>query len=338
MLVGDVGAGIRVVTVGLVVVLGACSGSDQGAPDADGGSNSPGTAPAPESTEDPLPAGFLGDIVHPATGPCALTQDPETGRTWVSYANTRQIDEVDPATGATIATLNLTGTRPCAVQYVDGALWVGIFRDALLQRIDPDTGEVTAEFELAGGVSGMVHAFGHLWVLDAAGPIVMKIDPATATHVGSLRVEGSPRGMAASDEGIWLVRERPGVVSLIDPESLTIVEEVRLDPGIRGIAIGEGALWVTRARFGTVYRVDLDDRSVADPISVGADPRGISFGHGAIWVGDVTGLIARLDPASGQVTGQFPFAVGTGGGVPVGDQLWVFEPDRLVRIDPAELP
>lgn len=331
------GAARRVLVLVSVVSLGACSGSGTGTVDADDPSGPP-VVTAPEPTEDSLPAGFLGDIVHPSTGPCALTQDPETGRTWVSYANTRQIDEVDPATGATITTLNLAGTRPCAVQYVDGALWVGIFRDAVLQRIDPDTGEVTAEIGLPGGVSGMFHAFDHLWVLDRAGPVVMKIDPATATQVGSLRVEGSPRGMAASDEGIWLVREIPGVVSRIDHESLTIVEEVHVDPGIRGLAIGEGALWVTRARFGTVYRVDLDDRSVGEPIPVGSDPRGIAFGHGALWVGDVTGLIARVDPATGQVTGQYPFAVGTGGGLAIDDQLWVFEPDRIVRIDPAELP
>lgn len=298
-----------------------------------------GSSPAadPTATEDPVPAGYLGEITHPSTGPCAVTQDPETGRTWVSYANTRQINEVDPQTGATITTLNLTGKRPCALQFVDGALWVGVFRDAVLQRIDPETGEVTAEIGLPGGVNGFAHAFGHLWVMDRAGPAVLKFDPATATQVGSVRVEGSPRGMVASDEGIWLVREIPGVVSLIDPETLAIVEEVSVDPGIRGLAIGDGALWVARARFGTVYRVDLADRSVSEPIAVGDDPRGISFGHGRVWVGDVTGQLAQLDPGSAQVVGRYPFAVGTVGGVPVGDQLWVFEPNRIVQLDPTQL-
>lgn len=323
----------------LFVVFAACSGG--AATESDPTSTSgPGGGPqsvAPTATEDPTPAGYLGEIRHPSTGPCAVASDPESGRTWVSYANTRQITEVDPVSGSTITTLDLAGTRPCVMQYLDGALWVGVFRDAVMQRIDPATGEVTAEIAMSGGANGMVAAFGHLWVLDRTGPVVMKIDPATATQVASIRVEGSPRGMVATDEGIWLVREIPGVVSLIDPEAVTIVEEVNVAPGIRGLVAGEGALWVTRARFGTVFRIDLEDRSVSQPIAVGDDPRGISFGHGYVWVGDVTGQLARLDPASGQVAGRYPFAVGTFGGIPVGDQLWVVEPDRIVQIDPAAL-
>lgn len=318
----------------------ACSGgaATDTEPGTSGGAERGVQTITPTVTEDPTPAGYLGEIRHPSTGPCAVTSDPATGRTWVSYANTRQITEVDPVSGATITTLDLAGTRPCVMQYLDGALWVGVFRDAVMQRIDPATGEVTAEIATPGGANGMVAAFGHLWVLDRTGPVVLKIDPATATEVASVRVEGSPRGMVATEEGIWLVREIPGVVSLIDPEAVTIVEEVSVAPGIRGLVAGDGALWATRARFGTVFRIDLEDRTVSQPIPVGADPRGISFGHGSVWVGDVTGQLARLDPASGQVAGTYRFAVGTFGGIPVGDQLWVVEPDRIVRIDPTELP
>jgi streptogramin lyase len=321
------------------VAVSACSGgaATQDSPGSAGSDGGGLHSIAPSVTEDPTPAGYIGEIRHPSTGPCAVTSDPESGRTWVSYANTRQINEVDPVSGATVATLDLDGTRPCALQYLDGSLWVGIFRDAVMQRIDPASGEVTAEIALVGGVNGMLTAFGHLWVLDRSGPVVMKIDPTTATQVASVRVEGSPRGMVATDEGIWLVREIPGVVSLIDPEAVTIVEEVNVAPGIRGLVAGEGALWTTRARFGTVFRIDLADRSVGEPIAVGDDPRGISFGHGYVWIGDVAGQLAQVDPRSGQVAGRYPFAVGTFGGIPVGDQLWVVEPDRIVQIDPAAL-
>lgn len=323
----------------LLAALSACSGG--AAPDMELGSTG-GAGPveqsvAPTVTEDPTPAGYLGEIRHPSTGPCAVASDPQSGRTWVSYANTRQITEVDPVSGSTVATLDLAGTRPCVMQYLDGALWVGAFRDAVMQRIDPATGEVTAEIAMPGGANAMAAAFRHLWVLDRAGPVVMKIDPVTATQVASVRVEGSPRGMVATDEGIWLVRETPGVVSLIDPEAVTIVEEVDVAPGIRGLVAGDGALWVTRARLGTVFRIDLDDRSVSQPIAVGADPRGVSFGHGSVWVGDVTGHLAKIDPGSGHVAGRYRFAVGTFGALAVGDQLWVIEPDRIVQIDPAAL-
>lgn len=318
--------------------LAACSAAFLGLAGCGGGTaeDTPATVPSPAASSEPdEAAGFLGAIVHPATGPCGVTQDPDSGRVWVSYANTREVVEVDPTTGARVATFGLEGTRPCGLQYIDGWLWVGVLRDNVVQQVDPETGEVAAEIPLTGGAFGMLEAFGDLWVLDGTAPAVVRIDTATATIADTIRIEGTPRSMVATDEGIWVVRETPGVVTLLTPEPLAIAEEVEVVPGIRGIAVGDGALWVTRARLGTVHRIDLADRSVGPPITVGEDPRAISFAHGYVWAADVNGQLAQIDPTTRQVAAVHPFAVGIGGALPVGDHLWVFEPNRIVRVDPA---
>lgn len=131
-----------------------------------------------------------------ATYPVAATEGVVgDGRLWVAgelgsdgeYHGV--IDEIDPATGAVVATIHTpTTSQAMMMGYVDGVLWLHGSADPFLVRVDTSTGDSTqvaltsdhpSYFEENPPVVGM----GSLW-LRLSPSTVARLDPRTGTQLG----------------------------------------------------------------------------------------------------------------------------------------------------------
>ncbi len=117
--------------------------------------------------------------------------------------------------------------------------------------------------------------------------------------------------------------------------------------GTAGFTIGYGAVWLVEptpqnfrlAAVGTVERLDELSGRVIAKVSLPADLGNgtIAAGNGAVWVLDQDGVLWRLDPATGHVTGHYETnALETSVLVPAAGYEWIGERlnHELLRYDP----
>lgn len=117
--------------------------------------------------------------------------------------------------------------------------------------------------------------------------------------------------------------------------------EVTMAHPCGAMAIASGSLWVADCKDRTLNRIDLKTARISAVIATGiANPEGelnVAAGAGSVWVAsDDSGVIARVDPASNQVTasvqvdpGSYYLAFGFG-------SLWAVSATHhtLQKIDP----
>jgi streptogramin lyase len=106
--------------------------------------------------------------------------------------------------------------------------------------------------------------------------------------------------------------------------------------GIQPVAatFGFGSLWTADYAGGTVTR--LEGGKVVRRIDVGAVPGGVAVAGGSVWVGHFQpgGRLARIDPGSNKVIGEFALGGQPAGLLGDGDTLWLADYAGAVeRID-----
>jgi virginiamycin B lyase len=158
-------------------------------------------------------------------------------------------------------------------------------------------------------------------------------------------------GLGSSEAGPPVGKLPPRPPETTSPPRSPVISAVMLRAGRHRLAFGGGSLWVANDN-GTVNRIDPRfDHIVADTIRVAGEDaglRGAAVGAGAVWVPIANpGALARIDVATGRVTGTVP--LGRPLREPVGvtatdDAVWVtccaFEiagrpGGKLIRVDPA---
>jgi len=124
-----------------------------------------------------------------------------------------------------------------------------------------------------------------------------------------------------------------------------------IDPGgsPSGVVFDFGSVWVGLADKGTVVRIDPVSGAVTNAITVGdpaqllararvvhGAPNAVTSGFGSIWAVGADGRLARIDPATNDVT---TFDVGVvGGALATGEgAVWItsYDDGSLVRFDPT---
>jgi hypothetical protein len=113
-----------------------------------------------------------------------------------------------------------------------------------------------------------------------------------------------------------------------------------------GMAILGSTAWISDWSASQIVGVDLATGQVTRTVRVGDqqdEPTSMTSGAGSLWVLDFSGLLLRIDPASGAITRRFPVP-GLGADVAYGDGfIWVItdEPaaggghEHLYKIDPS---
>jgi glutamine cyclotransferase len=101
------------------------------------------------------------------------------GRHLYQIAETR-IDKIDPATGDVVASIPAPG-KGCdsGLTWAEGSLWVGQYRDRRIHQIDPATGAVRRTIESNRFVTGVTWVDGELWhgTWEAEESELRRIDP-----------------------------------------------------------------------------------------------------------------------------------------------------------------
>jgi hypothetical protein len=188
-----------------------------------------------------------------------------------------------------------------------------------LVRIDPATNKVVAAIRVGGTPSATAVSRRSVWVYNADGPSISEIDPATdaVRHTTTLIASPEPANafegpvLAANSGGAWLVgadkRGRSYLTHVFPGPRGT--REYRLEQDPRAVALGYGAVWVATngARDNEVLRIDPATGEVLGrmkfPLSKRVDS--VAAGLGSVWVvASSSGMLYRIDPRSGRVTGR----------------------------------
>ncbi len=237
------------------------------------------------------------------------------------------------------------GTRPGAIAFGSGSLWVANLDDQTISRVDPKTLSSLRTITAGGPPTGIAAAARGVWVVvsSATAPSVSarRIDPQFDRRIGQTVtigtvVPGSPGAVAARGDALW-VAPHSGELTRLAARTGRIVGHVDPNAAPGGIDVGAGAAWMTDSFAGNVIRVD-HATGLVTPLAVGPGPSGIAVGLGGVWVA-VTGAdkVVRIDPGTRAVTdtiavGRSPTGVSVGAG-----SVWVANSGdgTVTRIDPT---
>jgi streptogramin lyase len=348
---------VSLLLVALLVV--SCSGPGLGSQRPGNPAGPPGSAPqasadlpsSPPSNpaQTPLPAGVLASIaVLHGDAPGGLAVG--FGSVWVESHRGTHLYRIDPDSDRVIAQIDL-GQEACGVPGIGfGRVWVPPCSDGTRTSvIDPETNQVVGSYQ--GGIIETVFVDGSVWTstpttIDGT---FMRIDPTSlqptaTTHVGRwpvLAVEG--------DGFIWVADGDPldpsrGSISKVDPATgLAVATFSTPTPGTYAmLRFAFGALWFKGSDNPRLLRIDPVSGNVTTYMIAGYTGMSQFFdanpvdGLGSLWVRIADGTVARIDPATGTVTGTYPAdPAGGGGEVAVAfGSLWVanFATDTIWRV------
>ena len=176
----------------------------------------------------------------------------------------------------------------------------------------------------------------------------VKREMSTITPAAVISIPGTPDWQVTTDDAVWVSNGPKNTVHRIDVKTN---EQVAIEVGKRpcsGLATGFGSVWVPLCgdRPGTengakpaLARVDLKTKTVVATIAVGVanSEGGIATSPEAVWLlSDIKGMLARIDPATNQVTAEITVAPGSVAPVYADGAIWISSPDKNVvtRVDP----
>jgi DNA-binding beta-propeller fold protein YncE len=264
-------------------------------------------------------------------------------------ASSRPVDgstvvRVDGQSGRVEAVIAV-GPDPLLLTVASGQVWTLNLGDGTLSRVDPATNRATTV--RAGEVVGFTSDGRDLWIA-VDGTRLAKIDGVTGSEETSIRLT-TRRLFALRDAGflavgrrsIWLtvptLGEPMGPQELwrIDPEGGGVLATYRLGPDPTTPLLDGPYVW--SISFNGLSRIDVRSgrTQLVVPSGGPGGPWGVAAGGGSIWMGQQSGEVWRLDPATGRPDAKIPVG-GPVRGVAFGGGLaWVTTETSLLSIDPA---
>ena len=232
-------------------------------------------------------------------------------------------------------------SRPTAIAYGAGSIWVASPDARSLARISPSSRRVVASVPLEGPAQGLAATKGSLWAVGSkpadSSLTLDRIDPTfdTVARVRRLpMVIAGDSGSITAERDMIVVAPRAGYLTRIDARSGRTLS--RVDPKVAPTAVaqGFGSSWLAYREANLVVRVDATGAITTIP--VGRGPTAVTVGRRAVWVADALGdTVKSIDPATSSVVttvevGSAPSALAEGDG-----SIWVANSGdgTLTRID-----
>jgi len=278
----------------------------------------------------------LAVVIAVAVAVVTVVLTRSTAPTVLAAIEPDSIGVVDPTKNALVADIPLH-TKPAAIAYGAGGVWVATEHDATLLEIDPDTHGVTWTIGLGGGAPIALAIGGrNVWVLSGTktlfqfngdtGQLVRKVAIGGRIRAGPFTGQPSPYlestvpnpfVLAAGAGAAW-IGYGGGVVSRVDAQT-GAVEQIAAGSA-RGVAFGAGAVWsvssFSRSVSGVgvrdlpdgIWRIAPSTRAVTPVISapeviVGGLGDGLAAGAGALWmINAVYRTVLKIDPEIFRVT------------------------------------
>jgi streptogramin lyase len=229
------------------------------------------------------------------------------------------------------------GSAPLNAIAAQGLVWTENYGDGTISALDPGNGSVRS-VRVDGQPGGIAYGAGSLWVSDLSGGVVTRVDPGGAI-LARIEVGGQAAGVAASGNLVF-VADYGGGLTRIDALTNRVLGRTPLSGNAEAVAAGFGRVWVTN-RDGTITTLDPQTGAVeGTPIPVGDDVDDVWIGMDAVWAVALYGKkLARIDPASRQITASMTTPGQASGVLEAAGALWVSNYDRATvsRVDPARL-
>ncbi|MGO4763899.1 DUF5074 domain-containing protein [Cupriavidus sp. 2KB_3] len=157
-----------------------------------------------------------------------VTYDGE--RVW--FASGEALHALDPATGQTLRTLDVTANAGTAF---DGKHLYQI-AERQIQKIDPQTGEVLATIPAPGdgNDSGMAWAEGTLWVGQWQARKIHQVDPQTGRILRTIESNRFVTGVTWVDGELWhgTWESEESELRRVDPASGEVLERLDMPAGV----------------------------------------------------------------------------------------------------------
>ncbi|HEX5164369.1 MAG TPA: hypothetical protein VFV93_03145 [Thermomicrobiales bacterium] len=164
---------------------------------------------------------FDGDGVEPVTtippvdGVCACGAGFSVG--WDGTSN-GELVHIDPATGQTIATIDI-GIDAVSIVNSPDAVWVLSADGGQIVRIDPAGNQVVAHVDIGAPVLAIAWDQGSLWALETSG-LIAQFDPGTSQVVRQLDFGMQPSTsaqLAAGDGSLWVNDTEQHIIIRVNP-------------------------------------------------------------------------------------------------------------------------
>lgn len=330
----------RLVTVGSVATLlalltTACGGSSEPPAPTPAASPTPSSvqSASPASADDELPAATPVEEVDGARSyearPNADWVQVAGGTAWVANVD-KGVGRWDAATGRPLGSVG-PGLDVCtAMDTGFGSLWVVDCASQRLFRFELATGRRLSAIKLPfSGIQqeGSVAAGGGgVFVVAAGGVEIARVDPRTNRVAGTFTGPEGAAGVRYGFGSLWVTSPYGDRVSRLDPRDGSVQATIEVKPGAFFLDVGAGAVWVLNNSDSEVLRIDAGDNTVSDTIDVSAVPvegGDLAVGGGSVWARVSDALVARIDPATRQVTERFGTPKGSGSVDADADAVWI---------------
>lgn len=148
-------------------------------------------------------------------------------------------------------------------------------------------------------------------------PGIPSIQLPTARIIPDAQYEigGGPDWLIAGEDQMWTNAKRQDFVARMDPATSQVVARVKMPKPCSGLTIGAGSLWAPSCEEEVIYRISTATNEVQAKVKLAPanTEGGIAFGAGAVWMPtNPKGTeLARIDPATNQVTKRIPMPAGS---------------------------
>ncbi|HTG48285.1 MAG TPA: adenylate/guanylate cyclase domain-containing protein [Actinomycetota bacterium] len=199
-----------------------------------------------------------------------------------------QILKIDPASGRTLATIDLPGTMADA-EGGPTSIWYLSEQGDLLE-IDPASTKIVNRYTVpAGQPTRVVPLIGSIWVCDCPNGKILQVDPkdGSVEKTVALQQHGYLIGADSKDGNtLWLVDPEAGTITPLDPKTGAPGRPLGFGGShVYAAEIGFGSIWVAAGSH--LYRFDLPDGAKHEiPVPGGASAGGLAMDEtdNVVWV------------------------------------------------------
>jgi len=211
-----------------------------------------------------------------------------------------------------------------------------IFRSLLALALLVAAPQPAARIVTGKNPCGVVAAAGAMWVTNDGVGTLVRIDPKRNRVTRRIKVGRGACEVAAGFGAVWVANYRTGSLLRVDLRSYR-VRVIHVGDTPFDVVVGAGRVWTTTWRGGNLVEVDPARSRVLRRIPVGSYPTGMLYRSGVLWVGfgrEAT-EVARVDPASGQVTRVAVGVKAPSHFLATASVIWIVnDGDAIVRLDP----
>jgi len=259
------------------------------------------------------------------------------GQEGLAGLDANSVGIMDVETGRLVQQVQL-GSRPGAIAFGEGAVWVANPDAGTVTRLDPTTGQVVDTIPVGDDPAGLAIGEGAIWVANNNGPSLMRISPATNQVVDTIEGVGhGPMGVAVGSRAVWVANSLDDTVSRLDPDSGTEIARIPVGDRPTSIVVDGDTVWVTDSAGGTVSRIDAETGAV-QLIHVGNGPVAVAAGPDGVWVANqLDGTVSLIDPERNSVHATVAVGEGPSSVAVTPAAVWVTNEyeGTVTRIDPA---